>query len=386
MQCPIPMTEFAPSLGAAETAVSLPPGVFTSPEFYRFEMAAVWGHEWFCVGRATDIPARGDYFTVTVGDDPLLVVRGTDGHVRVLANVCRHRAMKLAEGAGNARRLRCPYHSWVYRLDGTLQSAPDLSNQPCFDKSEVRLPVIRSAVWEGFIFITFDPGLPPLSDRLGRLGAQLANWGLGDLCSATQQLTRYDFNWKIFGDECYHCQHLHAKTWHQMYPTPSRCIDYRSAFTDEAKGIFAYELISETEGSAPTRTGQILQPFLPGLTAEQRARLCYVTVAPNLLIMAMPDKVKYFLWLPTGPTGVSFAATWLYPEATAARPEFEAEWKREVDDLAAVMREDERAWNGVQQGLRSRYAPRGRYAASEAVLVKLNHWLIGKYHAEDCRL
>lgn len=386
MRCPIPITEFDASLGAAETAVSLPPETYSSPEFYRFELAAIWGHEWFCVGRATDIPAPGDYFTVTVGDDPLVVVRDAGGDVRVLANVCRHRAMRVAEGTDNARRFRCPYHSWVYRLDGTLQSAPELGDAPCFDKSEIRLPEIRSAIWEGFVFVTFDPDLPPLSGRLGRLGAQLANWGLGELRAARpQQFTRYDFNWKIFGDECYHCQHLHARTWHQMYPTPSQRIDHRSALTDEANGIIAYELAGEGEGSSPTRTGQVTQPMLPGLTAEQRARLCYVTVAPNLLIIAMPDKVKCFLWLPAGPAAVRFAATWLYPEPTLARPEFETEWKREADDLAAVMREDEYAWHGVQQGMRSRFAPRGRYAPSEEFLVKLNHWLIGKYRAENQR-
>lgn len=377
---PIPIELFDSSATPTQSAVSLPPEVYTSQAFYDFELDAVWGNEWICVGRASDIPKPGDFFTVTIGKDPLLVVRGSDGEVRAQANVCQHRAMVLVEGSGNARRFRCPYHSWVYGLDGQLQSAPDLNDSPCFDKSSVRLPQVRTEVWEGFVFITFNDDLPPLTERLGRLGEQLSNWGLSELRSAaTQEFTDYDFNWKLFGDECYHCAHLHSQSWVPMYPTSSERIDFTTEFNDVDQGIVAYELISVEEGASPTKTGRVMQPYLPDLTTEQRSRLVYVTVAPNLLIIAMPDKVKYFLWLPSGPTSTRFAATWMYPPSTLSLPNFKAEWEQEVSDLAQVMREDEMAWNGCQTGMHSRFAPRGRYAPTEEVLVRLNHWLIGKY-------
>lgn len=386
MHSPIPMDRFTPSDQGIDTAVSLPPEVYTSEAFYDFELDAVWGHEWFCIGRANDIPKTGDYFTVTVGKDPLMAVRGRDGQVRVQANVCQHRAMVILEGSGNKRRFQCPYHSWVYGLDGQLQSAPELNDSPCFDKSTVRLPQVRSEVWEGFIFVTFDDSLPPLSERLGNLSAKLENWGISELRSAkAQEFHEYDFNWKLFGDECYHCQFLHSQSWVPMYPISAEQIDFDTPFNEVDKGIVAYELISVEEGASPTSTGRVLQPFLPRLTSEQRSRLVYVTVAPNLLIIAMPDKVKYFHWLPGGPDKSQFAATWMYPESTLALPDFEVEWKQEVEDLSQVMREDEMAWNGTQKGMNSRFAPRGRYAPPEEVLVRLNHWLVEKFRAEDQR-
>jgi phenylpropionate dioxygenase-like ring-hydroxylating dioxygenase large terminal subunit len=123
----------------------------------------------------------------------------------------------------------------VYGLDGTLRSAPGLND--AFINSEVRLPQVRSEIWEGFVFVAFDAGLPPLASRLGLLGRQLANWGLGELRAAAKpRFTRYDFNWKVFTDECYHCQHLHRKTWHQMFPTPGSRIDYQTPLNDEANG------------------------------------------------------------------------------------------------------------------------------------------------------
>lgn len=384
MKSPIPIAEFDSSADDVTTAVSMPPEVYTSEEFYKFELDAVWGHEWFCIGREADIPNKGDYFSITVGNDPIIAVRDRDGQVRVQANVCQHRGMVLVEGSGNTRRFQCPYHAWVYGLDGKLQSAPLLNDEPYFDKSEVRLPQVRSEIWEGFIFATFDDTIPPLAERLGPLSKYLANWGMVNLRSAKmQEFADYDFNWKLFGDECYHCQFLHSQSWVPMYPTSAEQIDFDASFNDEEKGVFGYDLMSVEEGAAPTATGRALQPFLPDLTAEQRSKLVYVTVAPNLLIIAMPDKVKYFHWMPGGPNKSQFAATWMYPQSTLDLPNFEVEWKQELEDLSDVMREDEMAWNGSQKGMGSRFAPRGRYAPPEVVIVRLNHWLVRKFRTAD---
>lgn len=383
---PIAIEQFAPSFAETADAISMPPEVYTSAEFFDFEMEAVFGHEWICVGRAADVAKPGDYFTTSIGKDPMIVVRGRDGEIHTYANVCQHRAMTLVEGSGNTRRFRCPYHSWVYGLDGCLQSAPDLNDAPYFDKTEINLPSVRTELWLGFIFITLDPELPPLADRLGDLAERLANWNIAGLYSAgPQDFTDYDFNWKLLGDECYHCAHLHARSWVPMYPTSSERIEFETPFNDEARGVVAYELVSVAEGASPTKTGRVLQPYLPALDKDQRSRLVYVTVAPNLLIIAMPDKVKYFLWLPDGPTKTRFAAVWMYPQSTIDRPDFHGEWQQEVEDLGDVLREDEKAWSGCQRGMASRFAPRGRYAPTEEVLVRFNRWLIGKYGAEQER-
>lgn len=386
MLSPIPMEEFDASCGDVNDVVALPPEVFKTDEFHEFEMDAVFGHEWFCIGRATDIPKKGDYFTVDALGEQMLVVRQADGTVQVHSNVCRHRAMRVANGTGNARRFKCDYHSWVYGLDGTLQSAPDLNESPCFVKSSVKLPEIRSELWEGFVFITFDENIPPLAERLSNLSSYLTNWGIADLKSAEpQSFFPVKCNWKLFGDECYHCAHLHSKTWKPMHDASSERIDYNTESNEPEKGIIAYDLVSLEKDLAPTRTGKALQPVLPNLTDEQRRRLAYVTIAPNLLIIAMPDKVKYFMWLPTGTTTSVFAATWLYPESTLALEGFKESWQMELEDLAGVLEEDVYAWQSVQDGMHSAFAPRGRYAPSEVVLVRFNEWLVDKYRTADAR-
>jgi phenylpropionate dioxygenase-like ring-hydroxylating dioxygenase large terminal subunit len=384
MLSPIPVEEFDASCGDVNEVVALPPAAFTTDAFHEFEMDAVFGHEWLCIGRATDIPNKGDYFTVDALGEQLLVVRQADGTVQVHSNVCRHRAMRVATGSGNARRFKCEYHSWVYGLDGTLQSAPDLNDSPCFVKASVKLPEIRSELWENFVFVTFDNDIEPLAGRLANLSAYLSNWGISDLKSAEpQSFFPVKCNWKVFGDECYHCAHLHSKSWVPMHDASSERIDYNTESNEPEKGIIAYDLVGVEKDLAPTRTGKALQPLLPGLTDDQRRRIAYVTVAPNLLVIAMPDKVKYFMWLPTGTTTSVFAATWLYPESTLQREGFKELWQMELDDLAQVLEEDIYAWESVQAGLHSRNAPRGRYAPSEVVLVRFNEWLIEKYRTAD---
>lgn len=88
----------------------LPPILYTSSEFHRFERDTIFTREWLCVGRTSQVPNPGDWYQFTLLDEPLLVVRDRDGQVRVLSAVCQHRGMVVAEGSGNCNKFLCPYH------------------------------------------------------------------------------------------------------------------------------------------------------------------------------------------------------------------------------------------------------------------------------------
>lgn len=380
----IPIAAFESSTTTHGQTLALPPAAFTDEAFFRFELDAVWGHDWFCIGHVGDIPKAGDYFTVAVGDDPLLAVRQQDGSVRVLANVCQHRGQQLAEGRGNVRRIRCPMHSWVYDLSGKLTSAPGLNEDASFDKNEACLPILRSEIWENLLFVTFDAAIAPLGPRLANLGAQLANYRLSELLPAGPfEFDPLDCNWKHFADECYHCPSLHGQSWGKMYPTTSQTVDEAAIYNDLANGIFAYDLIGPYPDASPTRTGKALQPILHGLTERQRQRLAYISIAPNLLIVAMPDKVKCFIWLPVGANRSQYGVTWLYPKSTLEAAGFRETWEMERKDLYPVMIEDYDGWRRYQVGVRSRFAPRGRLSPLEQMMGRHQDWLIDKYRRAD---
>jgi hypothetical protein len=97
-----------------------------------------------------------------------------------MSAVCQHRAMLVAEGRGNARGFVCPYHHWVYSLNGDLVNAPAMERACGFDKKAVRLPAFKVEVWLGFIFINFDAEAPPLAPRLKAVEAAVANYDLAN--------------------------------------------------------------------------------------------------------------------------------------------------------------------------------------------------------------
>ena len=197
------------------------PGVFyTDPSFFEYECQTILRQGWHCLGRADEIPEEGDYYTIQILNEPLIVVR-TGGEIRVLSNVCRHRGMPVAEGAGTAKRFICSYHAWTYALDGELKRAARMKNAG-FDMANCGLPSFPCEERMGFIYVS-------LSDTPSDLDAELT--GLNSLVGAyepdqfrlvhsAQEIWRT--NWKCLVEnfmEGYHLSVVHPQTLHGYTPT-----------------------------------------------------------------------------------------------------------------------------------------------------------------------
>jgi len=139
----------------ADRPKSMPGAFYTSQEHFEHEAATVLRYGWHCLGRADEIPEPGDFFTSNLLNEPLIAVRGDDFEVRVLANVCRHRGMQLADGQGNVKRFVCPYHAWAYSRDGSLTRATRMDNAD-FDAANCRLFTHNTQLWNGFIYVNLD--------------------------------------------------------------------------------------------------------------------------------------------------------------------------------------------------------------------------------------
>ena len=139
-------------------ARSLPPKIYTSPGFYEFEKEAIFYREWLGVGHQSQIPNPRDYFTVTVVDEPLIVVRQEDGSIKVLSAICRHRGHPVIPGEDhnpkNCRAFTCPYHHWTYGIDGQLRGALEMNRTVDIRKhcAETRLPELKVEIFHGLIY------------------------------------------------------------------------------------------------------------------------------------------------------------------------------------------------------------------------------------------
>ena len=192
------LASFDDSVGPVSEARLLPPVLYASPEFYEFERRAIFQREWLCVGRADQLPDPGDFRCITIADEPLIAARDSDGEVRVLSAVCRHRGMVVAEGSGNCRRFTCPYHHWTYGLDGTLLGTPAMDRTTHFDRADHGLPELRVELWQGFIMANFHQDARPFGPTMTKIDELLTNYGL-EFTTTLEGKTIPDlaWNWKV---------------------------------------------------------------------------------------------------------------------------------------------------------------------------------------------
>ena len=147
--------------------------IFIEPEIHEKELQQIFARCWLFLCHDSQIPRPGDFFTTYMGEDPVLVVRDSNGEVHAFLNVCRHRGNRLCRAdRGNAASFTCAYHGWTYRNDGRLTGVPYLKEAYHNELDRGRwgfVPVAQLANYKGLWFATFDAAAPPLRDYLGEM-------------------------------------------------------------------------------------------------------------------------------------------------------------------------------------------------------------------------
>lgn len=372
------------------TAEIFPAEAYTSEDFWRFERWAVFEREWLCIGHEKQIPGVGDYFTISVIDEPLVATRNEAGDIRVLSAICQHRGHPLFDGlaasaapgpCGHTKRFVCPYHAWSYTLDGDLFAAPGMSRTASLEELRLRshLPVIRHEIVEGLIFVNFDEHAPPLHPQLTKMRAMTEGFNLAGLVPMASTDTPIRSNWKIYQEnslEPYHTDVVH-RTSHN--PAPARL----SAFYDYAPGDGA--IITTTGFAADSELfaapEQESLPQIPGLNVEQQGRLLFVAVLPTLFLLFEPGSVLVTLALPNGADEMTLRTFPLYPQGAVESPAFAASAAAQAVALKAIVAEDLVTQEALQRGHRSRFTPKGMLSWLEATIPQMNGWLVERYRA-----
>jgi phenylpropionate dioxygenase-like ring-hydroxylating dioxygenase large terminal subunit len=368
----------AAARGPLERASSLPPRCYLDPVFYQLEVERIFRREWLCVGREDQLPQPGDYFAFERLGDPLVVVRGEDGAIRVLSRVCRHRSMPVVEGRGNRRSFQCPYHLWTYALDGKLVGAPGMQQAQGFERERCRLPELKVECWQGWIFASFAPDAAPLAPRLEGLRRAIEPYRPAAMVTCEPPLEfEHAWNWKVMVEnfiESYHHMGIHADTLQTIVPA-------LGTYADDADG--PYVLLHN-----PTRDGAPMPASFaetPGLSDEQRGRFVVGAVFPFHLFSVQRDSL---VWYQLEPQAVDRIALRIYlcaPPA-AAGDETHAEHVAGMRAfLEVVHRQDMGACAGVQAGLRSRLAAPGRLSHLEKGIWQLNQFVLDRIAPREPR-
>ena len=195
----------------------LPGWTYHSDAMFALEREKLFLTHWQVVGHVSDIPHTGDWLGHDMLGERAVVMRGADGVVRAFHNLCRHRGARVVEGTTGhcAGSIVCPFHGWVYSLDGTLRGAARPNTFGDLPREKFGLMPIEMEIFHGFIFLRFKPGpQPSVATIMAPVAADLQAYGAENLLPVSGQefSGTLPVNWKSARDvdnEGYHVAMAH---------------------------------------------------------------------------------------------------------------------------------------------------------------------------------
>ncbi|MDE0284091.1 MAG: aromatic ring-hydroxylating dioxygenase subunit alpha [Gammaproteobacteria bacterium] len=353
-----------------EEARGLPPQAYLSEEFYELELEHLFRRDWICVGREEEVAQTGDYFTIELAGEPLVVVRGTDNRLRALSNVCRHRYMQVVMGQGNAARLSCPYHGWTYRLDGKLMGATSMAESRILDKENCRLPEFRLETWLGFIFVNLDNDAEALAPRLQELGDRLAPYHIDGMRISSMYDEIWEGNWKLTMEnnaEAHHHRTLHPETLQPWMPG-----DNSHCGEDERDwSLLRTPLMMDLVRAEAPMYADLMERWSADIKPQDREETLTYVIYPSGTIDASPGIVfwKRILPLSIDRTRVMMGALVPEEELNDELSRYNREFFEEINP------EDYKATWRLQRTIGSRYAEAGPLSVKEACLFYFQRYL-----------
>ena len=275
-----------------EQARAMPTSVYTSEAFLEQEIKDVFSKDWFCVGRADALANPGDYTTLELAGQPIMVIRGKDGELRAQSNVCLHRMSTLLHGTGNTKSIVCPYHAWTYNLDGNLRGAPAMTQNAGFCKDQYKLPQVRCTEWLGWVMVTLNADAAPVHEALAEVENLVGDYGMENYGETFFETHTWDTNWKVLAEnfmESYHLPVCHAGTIgglskldEMICPPGLPAFNYHTILKDETLKI------------------ALAHPDNKRVEGDRRRTTFLLAIYPSLLITLTPG---YFWYLSLHPKG-----------------------------------------------------------------------------------
>jgi glycine betaine catabolism A len=342
---------------------------YHAADVFDAERERIFARNWYYAGRDEALVEAGDFVTVDVAGESVIVLRAQDGRLHGFYNVCRHRGSRLCDDASGQMKgaVKCPYHAWSYSFDGRLIGTPNVARDE-IDRDALGLWPVVVDTWQGFVFVHLDPDPVPLETWLGGqhdgpLG--FARFNLGELRIGHRTLTEVDANWKILIEnynECLHCPSVHPELV-AVVPAFRKGSVFEAHRDDGGVGIAG-------GGSSFTRTGRSSLPVMPGLDEHDATSLHGCTVFPNMFIDVTGTGAIATALQPHEPGRTSVVTEYLFLPETIAAPGFDPSEIVEFSELVA--HQDYVVCERVQRGVRSRAFTHGVLAEKDALLDGFN--------------
>ncbi len=371
---------------------SLPQAFYTDPDILQFDMEAIYGRSWIMAGFEAELPEPGCTLALTIGRNPVVVVRGRDGALRAFHNSCRHRGAQIcAPGAARRPRLVCPYHQWSYDLEGHLVNAPRMPDW--FQASEHSLRPVALRTVAGTVYICLDEQPPQFDDFHDRFEPMLAPHQLGRAKVAHVATLVEKANWKLVMEnarECYHCAVNHPEL-SVTFPVGRRSLsqeEQASLQTGFAARMAEQGLPCGPEEGSWWQAGRFsLNPGTSSLTLDGQPCVKRTigdvgngdvgslrwALEPHSFAHALGDYVFMFSAMPTGPEETVVTAKWLVSADAVEGEDYTVAGLTELWDRTNL--QDRELAENNQRGVNSQGFVPGPYSEqAESLVLRFVDW------------
>ena len=318
---------------------------YVDARFLDIEREQVFHKTWQFLCHEEKLRETGSYIASDIQGRGIFAVRGADGKLRAFYNVCQHRGHELLNGEGFVTKITCPYHAWVYNLDGGLQRARRSELIENFCEGDVRLSTIQVEIFCHLVFVNLDPVAKSLASQSGQLGKEVLSYApdLGQLTFAHRLTYRIQANWKAVVDnflECYHCPVAHK--------------DFCTLVEMDTYKITTHGIYSSHMAKAGRSDNQAYG--VDGANVTDHA-VWYLW--PNITLMRYPGRGNFMVWrfIPVGPEETYEEFDFFFESSAPTEAELDA-----ISFIDTVLQpEDIALVESVQRGMRTPAFTRGRY-------------------------
>lgn len=376
---------------ARKSGFSLPQKFYTDPEIFDLEMELIFAKDWLAVAQACEVPKAGDYVTVQIGKDSILIVRNKEGNISAFFNTCRHRGSVLCTKAkGSTPKIVCPYHQWTYELNGQLIFAREMASD--FNKDDFPLHKVNVEVAGGTIYVCLSEEPPKFSDYARTIEPYITPHGMDDLKVVAEVSIVEQGNWKLVWEnnrECYHCQVGHPALLRSLpesddpndpVTTPDAKAHMESAFVNWEKNSLPYSAVN-VDGwrisRMPLQKGTVSMTMdgQPAVKNHRLGTLPNIDVGtlrhlhlPNVWLHYQADHCISFRVLPLSAQETQLTTKWMVPKDAVEGIDYD------LDNLTKVWREtndEDRSFvERNQLGINSRAYRPGPYSPTAEFGVK----------------
>ncbi|MBA4766472.1 MAG: aromatic ring-hydroxylating dioxygenase subunit alpha [Porphyrobacter sp.] len=231
----------------------LPVAPYISEEFARAEREKMWPNVWLFAAREDEMPEPGDTVVFDIAGKSFLLIRQKDGSVKAFYNACLHRGRKLRTESGASVQLRCPFHGFTWRNDGSLKEIPCSWDFKHLEGKDMDLPQARVELWQGFVMLTENHALPDFKTWLGPAASHYERYDFGNRYTGMWVQKKIPANWKATAE-------AFMEAWHSITTHPQLL-----AFLGDANT--RYDLIGDHFNRAITPSG-VLSPHVKGKNSD----------------------------------------------------------------------------------------------------------------------